>query len=147
MEEFRRLALEGVTDELESPSDEEQSQRIHPQPVEEDAGYKKWDREQDGRNAQRVTQAVHRVQMTGSVLRDPLLVSASAQHAQDDITIRAGKKRPASATNCQRYNCSAHSAMGNFRRIDSRVDSIQNIAEKSGPVAFGPDTDDRPASA
>jgi hypothetical protein len=86
VEEFRRLALEGVADELENPSDEEQSQRVHPQPVEEDADYKKWDREQDGRNPQRVTHAVHRVLMTGTVLRDPLLVVASAQHAEDDIT-------------------------------------------------------------
>jgi len=92
VEEFRRLALEGVADELESPSDEEQSQRVQPQAVEEDAGDKKGDREQDGRNAQRVTHAVHRMLMTGAVLRDPLLVGASAWHAEDDITISTGKK-------------------------------------------------------
>jgi len=86
VEEFRRLALEGVADELENPSDEEQSQRVQPQPVEEDAGDKNWDREQYGRDAQRVTDAVHRMPMTGTILRDPLLVAASAQHAQDDIT-------------------------------------------------------------
>ena len=86
MEEFRRLALEGVADELENPSDEEQSQRVRPQAVEEDADNRKWDRKQDGRNAQRVTHAVHGVLMTGTVLRDPLLVGASAQHAEDDIT-------------------------------------------------------------
>jgi hypothetical protein len=39
-----------------------------------------------------VTHAVHRVLMTGAVLRDPLLVGASAQHAEDDIT---KEKRPA----------------------------------------------------
>jgi len=54
--------------------------------VVEDADNKKWGREQDGRNAQRVTHAVHRMLMTGTVLRDPLLVAASAQHAEDDIT-------------------------------------------------------------
>ena len=86
MEEFRRFALEGVTDELENPSDQEHSKRERPQAMEEDAGYKKRDREQNGRNAQRVTDAVHRVLMTGTVLRDPLLVGASAQHAEDDIT-------------------------------------------------------------
>jgi hypothetical protein len=92
MEEFRRLAFEGVANELEYPSDEEQSQRVSPQTVEEDAGYKKRDREQDRRNAQRVTDAVHRVLMTGTVLRDPLLVGASAQHAEDNITISTTKK-------------------------------------------------------
>jgi len=91
-EKFRRLAFEGVADELENPSDEEQSQRIQPHAVEEDTGDKKWDREQDGRDTQRVTQAVHRMPMTGAVLRDPLLVSASAQHAQDDITKENGRQ-------------------------------------------------------
>jgi hypothetical protein len=33
-----------------------------------------------------VTDAVHRMLMTGAVLRDPLLVAASAQHAEDDST-------------------------------------------------------------
>jgi len=71
--------------------------------VEEDAGDKKRPREQDGRDAQRVTDPVYRVLMTGSVLRDPffvgsmlvsamlvaaMFVAASAQHAEDDITIR-----------------------------------------------------------
>ena len=93
MEEFRRFALEGVADELENPSHEEQSQRVRPQAVVEDADYKKWDREQDGRNAQRVTDAVHRVLMTGTVLRDPLLVAASAQHADDDITRKRSGRR------------------------------------------------------
>ncbi len=52
-----------------------------------DAGDKQWQRKQDGRNTERVTDAVHGMAMTGAVLRDPLLVSASAQHAEDDSTI------------------------------------------------------------
>ncbi len=59
--------------------------------MKEDAGNKKWHGEQNGRNAQRVTNAVHRMPMTGSILRDPLFVSASAQHVGDDITINSGK--------------------------------------------------------
>ena len=39
-----------------------------------------------------MTDAVDRMLMTGTVLRDPLLVGASAQHAKDDITISTGKK-------------------------------------------------------
>src|SRR6266446_2006249 len=92
VEEFRRLALESVADELENPSCEEQNQRVQPKAVEEDARYKKRDREQYGRYAQRVTDAVHWMLMTGTVLRDPLLVGASAQHAKDFITISTGKK-------------------------------------------------------
>lgn len=88
MEELWRLALEGVADELENPSDEEQSERIQPQSVEEEACDKKGNREQNGRDAQSVAHPVHRVLMTGRILRDPLLVAASAQHAQDDITPR-----------------------------------------------------------
>jgi hypothetical protein len=93
VKEFRRLAFEGVTDKLENPSDEEQSQRVHPQAVNEDAGDENWHRKQDGRDAQRVTNAVHRMLMTGSILRDPLLVAASAQHVGDDITSSARASR------------------------------------------------------
>src|ERR1700723_2140928 len=91
MEELRRFPLEGVADELENPSEEEQSQRKQPQAVPEDAGDKKRDRKQDGWNPQRVTHAVHRIPMTGAVLRDPLLVAASAQDAQDHIMIAIEK--------------------------------------------------------
>jgi len=89
VEELRGLAFESVADELEHPSDQEQSEPVQPQSVEEDAGHKNRKRKQNGRNAQRVAQAVHRMLMTGTVLRDPLLVGAFAQHARDDITIRA----------------------------------------------------------
>ena len=87
MKELRRLPLKGVTDELENPSREEQGDCINPQPVRKDAGDKERHREQNNRNAQRMTDAVHRMPVTGAVLRDPLFVSASAQHAGDDITI------------------------------------------------------------
>jgi hypothetical protein len=94
VEKFRRLALEGVADELENPSDDEQSQRVEPKPMQEDAGDKKRNRKQDGRDAQGVTDAVYRMLMTGAVLRNPLLVVASAQHANDDIRNVSGKNVP-----------------------------------------------------
>ena len=87
MKEFRRLTLEGMADELKNPSQDEQTRRIQPQLVNENAGDKKWQRKQDSRNAQGVTDSVHRMLMTGTILRDPLLVSASAQHAEDNNTI------------------------------------------------------------
>jgi hypothetical protein len=92
VEEFRRLALKGVADELKNPSDKEQRQPIRPKPMEENAGDKNRARKQNGRNAQRVTHPIYRMLMTGSVLRDPLLVSASAQHAEDDTTISTVKR-------------------------------------------------------
>ena len=46
----------------------------------EDAGDKKREREQDGRDAQRVTGSVYGMLVAGGVLRDPLLVGAVAQH-------------------------------------------------------------------
>jgi hypothetical protein len=91
LKELRRLSFEGVSDELKNPSDEEQAERIRPKTVEEETGDKKRRREQDGRDAQSVTHPVHRMLMTGRILRDPLLVGASAQHAQDDITISSGR--------------------------------------------------------
>jgi len=86
VEEFRRLAFEGVSDELKEPSDQEQSQAINPQPVHEDAGDKHRQGEKNRGNAEGMADAVHRISMARSVLRDPLLVSASAQHAEDDTT-------------------------------------------------------------
>jgi hypothetical protein len=85
VEEFGRLAFEGVANELEGPSHQKQSQRVKPQPMKEDAGHKKRHREQNGGYPQRVAHAVHRMLVTGAVLRDPLLVAASAKHAEDDI--------------------------------------------------------------
>jgi hypothetical protein len=46
--------------------------------MEEDAGEKNQDREQDGRDAQGVADAVHGMLVAGGVLRDPLLVGAVA---------------------------------------------------------------------
>lgn len=88
MKELWSLALESVADELKNPSDQKEGERINPQPVNEDAGDKNRQRKQNGRNAERMAKAVRGMPMTGSVLRDPLFVSASAQHARDDITIR-----------------------------------------------------------
>lgn len=76
MEKFRRLAFEGMADELENPSGEKKPERVGPQAMEEDAGKKYWEREEDGRNAQGVADPVHGMLVAGGVLRDPLLVGA-----------------------------------------------------------------------
>jgi hypothetical protein len=68
-----------------------------------------------------VAQPVHRMLVTGAVLRDPLLVSASAQHARDDITTRA--RRPAwtlqdahpGKLRMRRGFCESHSARPSSR--------------------------------
>ena len=39
-----------------------------------------------------MTEAIHRMLVTGAILRNPLLVSTSAQHAEDDSTISLGEK-------------------------------------------------------
>ena len=96
MKKFRRLALEDVPNELENPSEQEQAQRIKPQTVEEETSNKNGDRKQNGRNTQSVARPVQRVLMTCRILRDPLLVAASAQHAEDDITISCREKSASS---------------------------------------------------
>jgi hypothetical protein len=75
---FRRLAFEGVADELKDPSHDEKRQRIVPEPMLEDAGYKNRDRDEDQWNAKGVAKAIHRMLMAGGVLRDPLLAAAVA---------------------------------------------------------------------
>ena len=75
-EKFRGLAFEGMADELENPSNDKEGEGIGPQAMNEDAGQKKRDGEQNRRYAQGVAEAVHGVLMAGGVLRDPLLVGA-----------------------------------------------------------------------
>jgi hypothetical protein len=65
-----------MADELENPSGEKKPERVGPQAMEEDAGKKYWEREEDGRNAQGVADPVHGMLVAGGVLRDPLLVGA-----------------------------------------------------------------------
>ena len=85
MEEFRGLAFEGVADELEDPSRDKKTEGVGPQAVEEDAAKKERERQQDGRDAQGVTDPVHGMLVAGGVLRDPLLVGAVAQHGAQMI--------------------------------------------------------------
>jgi hypothetical protein len=47
VEEFRRLAFEGVPDELEDPPQNEESKSIEPQMVNEEGGHEDRDRDQD----------------------------------------------------------------------------------------------------
>src|SRR5580704_10509769 len=84
--EFRRLAFEGVTDELENPSEDKQSQHVGPETMKKDADEKNYEREDDGWDAESVADPVHRMLMAGSVLRDPLLVGAVTQHGGKNDT-------------------------------------------------------------
>ena len=77
-EELRGLAFEGVADELEDPSHEEQAEAVGPEAMQEEARGKYRDRDQNQRNAQGVADAVHRMLVTAGILRDPLLAAAVA---------------------------------------------------------------------
>ena len=78
MKKFRRLAFKSVADELENPSDQKQAERIDPEAMNKHAQDEERNRQQDGRDAQRVAHAVHRMLVTRAVLRDPFLAAASA---------------------------------------------------------------------
>jgi len=77
-EEFWRLPFEGMPNKLKNPSQHKQAQRIRPQPVHENAAQKNRNGDQDSGNAQRVARPVDGVLMARGVLRNPLLVGASA---------------------------------------------------------------------
>ena len=81
MKELGGFAFEGVADELEDPSDDEQRQRVQPQRVEEDAADEKCHRKHDQRDAERVAEPIDGMLVAGRVLRDPLLAGAVAKHA------------------------------------------------------------------
>lgn len=72
------FALKGVSHELEYPSKDEQAGCVKPKGVEKDAGDKERQRDQDQRNAKGMADAVDRMLMAACVLRNPLLVAASA---------------------------------------------------------------------
>ncbi len=79
LKEFRRLAFESVADELEDPSDREESESVEPQAMKGKLGNENRDQEQDRRNAERMAEAVDKdAEVAGRVLRDPLLAGAVA---------------------------------------------------------------------
>ena len=78
VEEFRRLAFEGMADELKDPPDHKQCQRDPPEAVEEEPGDEYSYRKQNRRDAEGVAEAVDRMLVAGRVLGDPLLAGASA---------------------------------------------------------------------
>jgi hypothetical protein len=84
VEELRRLALKGVADELENPSNNKQAKPINPQFMNEYAGDKYSNPQQDGRYPQRMARPIHRMLMARRVLRNPLFVAAIAKHQKDD---------------------------------------------------------------
>lgn len=87
MEKFRRLAFEGMSDELEDPSDDEERQSVEPEAVIEEAGNEDGDRDEDGRNAKRVAGTVDGMLVARRVLGDPFVAGAVAEHRMDDTTI------------------------------------------------------------
>ncbi len=85
MKKFRLLVLECVADELEHPPQQEKHNRIKPQPMNEDTHEEEADRNQNRRNPKGVADPVYRVLMAARILRDPLFVSAAAQHGDSII--------------------------------------------------------------
>ena len=85
MEEFGGFALEGVADELESPSEQEQEGGVGPEAVQEDASYEQGYRDENCRDAEGVAGSVDGVLVAGGVLGDPLFVGAVAHHGREII--------------------------------------------------------------
>ena len=85
VKKLRLFALEGVSDELERPSQQKKDNRIKPQLVNEHASDKQGERSQNCRYPQSMAYAVYWMLMAAGILRDPLFVRArfvgvSAKH-------------------------------------------------------------------
>ena len=80
VKELRLFVFEGVADELQCPSRQEKDKSIKPQPVNENAEKEQAERNQNGRYPQGMAYPVHRMLMAAGILRNPLFVSAVAQH-------------------------------------------------------------------
>ena len=78
MEELRRLAFEGVANELKDPAEPEQGERQPPETMGEESRDKYGNRKKNRGDTESVAEAIHRVLVTGGVSRDPLLAGASA---------------------------------------------------------------------
>jgi hypothetical protein len=82
LEKLWRFAFEGVTDELEDPSEDEEAQGVDPEAMDEQGGCRCGDRNDNGWNAQSVAGSVYGMLVAGRVLRDPLFAGAAAWHAE-----------------------------------------------------------------
>jgi hypothetical protein len=91
MEEFGGFAFEGMADELEYPSEDEERGGVNPEAMEEESGDGYRERNQNCRDAQRVAGPIDRMLVAGRVVRDPLVGGAVTEHRGDD-TPSAGLK-------------------------------------------------------
>lgn len=86
MKEFGRLAFKRMTDELQEPSQDKQSEGRPPEPMKEECRNKHGQGYQDGWDAKGVTNAVDWMLMAALVFRNPMVATLPAEHAgQDDI--------------------------------------------------------------
>jgi len=88
MEKLRCFVFKSMAHELEGPSQEKESESEKPKSMEENAGQKNKNGEQNQRYAQRMASAVDGILMAGRILRNPLLAAASAQHGRDHTLVQ-----------------------------------------------------------
>ena len=84
LEELRRLALEGVANELKQPSCDEDGGGIRPEPVDKNTSHKQSQGNKNQRNPQGVAGSIDWVLMARRVLRDPLNAGAVSEHGGND---------------------------------------------------------------
>ena len=77
MKKFWFFALEGVADELQHPSQDEEDCGVAPEPMEENAGQEDDERKQNGGNSERMACPVDGILVASGILRDPLLAGPS----------------------------------------------------------------------
>jgi hypothetical protein len=87
MEKLGCLVFKSMAHELEYPSQKKKSESDRPKSMEEDTGQEDDYGEQNERYAQRMAGAVDGILVAGRILRNPLLVAASAQHGRDHTPI------------------------------------------------------------
>jgi hypothetical protein len=81
VEELRRLAFDGVSQELKTPSHDEHAERKRPEPIDPDGGQEQWQGEDDERNTYSMAKSVEWMLMTVAILTDPLVPTLSSEHS------------------------------------------------------------------
>jgi hypothetical protein len=80
VEELGRLAFDGVSQELKTPSHEEHAERERPEAVDPYGRQQQGQGDHDERNTHSMAKSIEWMLMTVAILTDPLIPTLSAEH-------------------------------------------------------------------
>jgi len=91
VKKFRLFPLKRMPNELENPTQDKQAKSIGPKRMKEDCRDAQHSGKHNHRDAKAVAEAIDGMRVAACVLRNPLFVGASTEHARiiDDVSLRS----------------------------------------------------------